>query len=406
MKRIAIVSAHFMPNVGYNEVYLARTFAKLGYHVRVITSTKPSPSAKSIINSDYNTYKAIDADYRYEIIRFKPLFYYKSNVVAKGLKDAILKFMPDYVLVIGLGKIFPYPVLKKTRQFRLFVFLGNNMDMLTWRSKSIAGKFKTFFIQKLLKSWIYERAIRNSDKIVLYTNSTEEIIKKIISARYYNVFENKILKSTLGFDESIFQYSSEIRNTKRDELKIAPNEIVAITCTRIKQEKNIDRLILLFDNLHRSGIQVKYIIIGFLDDSYSLFILDLVKKCRYPDLFICLPFQSHKVINELYNAADFSIFTQAAISILESMGTGLFCFLPENKSVEHLLKKNTMGYYYANENDLEANLRLQFQNINNLTFNIRQDLRQEVYIHNKLHFSYASIVKKLIDDINTKMEYV
>ena len=51
--KIAIISGHFMPDVGYQEVYLARAFSRLGHQVQVITSNKPSPSAKNIKKSDY-----------------------------------------------------------------------------------------------------------------------------------------------------------------------------------------------------------------------------------------------------------------------------------------------------------------------------------------------------------------
>ena len=51
--KIAIVSGHFMPDVGYQEVYLARALSRLGHQVRIITSNKPSPSVKHLRKSYY-----------------------------------------------------------------------------------------------------------------------------------------------------------------------------------------------------------------------------------------------------------------------------------------------------------------------------------------------------------------
>jgi len=36
--RIGIVSAHYMPEIGYQEVHLAKAYARLGHTVKVFTS--------------------------------------------------------------------------------------------------------------------------------------------------------------------------------------------------------------------------------------------------------------------------------------------------------------------------------------------------------------------------------
>ena len=39
--RVAIVCGHFSPEIGYQEVDLAKAFVRLGAQVRVVTTTRP-----------------------------------------------------------------------------------------------------------------------------------------------------------------------------------------------------------------------------------------------------------------------------------------------------------------------------------------------------------------------------
>ncbi len=51
--RIAIATGHFMPEIGYQEVYLARAYSRLGHEVKVFTSTLISPTGKNVLKGNY-----------------------------------------------------------------------------------------------------------------------------------------------------------------------------------------------------------------------------------------------------------------------------------------------------------------------------------------------------------------
>ena len=89
--KIAIISGHFMPDVGYQEVYLARAFSRLGHQVQVITSNKPSPSAKNIKKSDYAIGLVKDKNFNYSVFRLRAAIKLGTNVISFGLKEALIK---------------------------------------------------------------------------------------------------------------------------------------------------------------------------------------------------------------------------------------------------------------------------------------------------------------------------
>src|SRR4030043_1917344 len=109
--RIAIVSGHFMTELGYQEVYLARAYSRLGHSVRVFTSTSISPSGKNIILDEYKPGLDKDAKYGFEILRLKTTFRLMSNVFAFGLRKSVVIFQPDMIIIIGLAKMFPSALL-------------------------------------------------------------------------------------------------------------------------------------------------------------------------------------------------------------------------------------------------------------------------------------------------------
>ena len=94
-----------MPEMGYQEVYLARAFRRLGHSVRVFCSTEAAPSGKHL-GRKYAAGLSSDPVYGYEVLRSKPLFTASSNVVAKGIAAQVESYFPDVVVFIAVAKMF------------------------------------------------------------------------------------------------------------------------------------------------------------------------------------------------------------------------------------------------------------------------------------------------------------
>lgn len=400
--KIALIAGHFMPEIGYQEVQLAKAYAKLGYTLRVFTSNEVSASSRKIVKNVYTTGLHKDPEFGYEILRMPAMFSYNSLIVVKNLKNEVARFNPDFVVIHGIGKIFPLSLYTKsiTDKFKVITLLGNNPDMR--HSKSLFGNIKYFVVNNLLKRRIYNLATKFSNKIVVYTPSTEKIIKEIISTKYHNILVNKIVQNTLGFDEDIFYFDKTERIKIRQNLKIPIEEIVIISSTRIIKNKNIENNIDYINELHLKGHQVHYIICGFLNDAYEKEVRDyIIKKTYKKSLFYLVPFIGHTELNKYYSASDIGLWTRAAISIQEAMGAGLSVVIPYRESVSHLVKENYNGWYYSDNikrNDLLSVLEKVVKSIQNIDDLKRAKNREEIINSNLEFLSYKNIAKKIIDD--------
>ena len=110
--RIGIISAHYMPEIGYQEVHLARAYARLGHDVKVFTSAASVSLGGSINQLNYKTGLSNDPKYGYEILRL-PSISYKSKALPFGLKKTVKAFNPDVLIILGVAKIFPISLLSK-----------------------------------------------------------------------------------------------------------------------------------------------------------------------------------------------------------------------------------------------------------------------------------------------------
>ena len=90
--KIGIVSAHYMPEIGYQEVHLARAYARLGHIVKVFTSSASIKLGKSINQLSYKKGITKDPKYGYDILRL-PSLSYKSKSVPFGLYKAVVSFL-------------------------------------------------------------------------------------------------------------------------------------------------------------------------------------------------------------------------------------------------------------------------------------------------------------------------
>jgi glycosyltransferase involved in cell wall biosynthesis len=377
--KIAIVCGHFVPEMGYVEVHLANTFYKLGHTVKVITSNKTSLSAQ---HAAVNTKKE---KVNYDIVRLNSWFSYGQIVCANGIEKELNNFAPEKVFVIGLGKVFPKAVFKmKNRTFKLITLLGDNENTYNNTSKSL----KRTLLQKLLKTPVYNLAIKKSDCLVGYTPSTKNSVNSFIAEDLQKELSEKYSTTSLGFDEQEFYYSSEKRDALRAELGIGKEGFVMVTATRVTAAKKLEKVIDAIETLVKKGKPFKYVLIGFSDNEYSQQLKDYISSKKLESTVLMLPFIDRKQMVNYYNMADIGLWSQAAISIFEGLGTGLFLLLPQKSNVSHILKVET-GSYYA-ENNLMETLEKSFSTILNTN-------RAKNAAESKARFSFNTIAKKLIE---------
>ena len=346
--RIAIVCGHFLPEMGYLEVDLARGLHRAGHEVHVITS---DVIPRYVDFDAKKKQKAHDTDHEaYEIHRLKSIVSIGQMVICHGLKKELERLSPELVLVIGLGKRFPDPVFSMQGPWKLASFIGDN-------SKSYQRK--RTLIDKSFKDPVYKRAVMKSDKIFSYTAESKQIVSSYLhTAGRSRLYEN-CEEIRLGVDEHIFFFDEALRLKKRKEWGIKPDERIGITATRCSPEKNIS---LLLDKVNQSisdGLLDQFHLVGLSDNEYSRLMRTKHADLAQSEKIVLHDMKPQSEMNALLNMADIGISLRPAISIQQALGTGLPLILPKEDSLSHL-----SGKYHC-----------QFQDLTNLDLSI--DINQD-----------------------------
>lgn len=400
MKKIAIVCGHFMPEIGYQETYLARAFKRLGYDVQVFTTNEISPTGRKIISKPYATGISTDEKYGYKIERLESAVYYNSKIVSTGLTKAIKKYHPDYAIIIALAKLFPVPLLNnefnKLKKVAMFGDADEYVNRTT-RTRRIKSFFKEV-VASGLKKHLYTKAVKQCNRIVLNIPETEQFFTKLLSKESNKIFDKKKYPLNLGYDPDSFFFDEDERNAIRKQLKIKDDECLVITSTRVNRQKHLEKIIENISHLKDKKLKVHYVIIGFLNDDYDKELKKFIARQSHPEIFHCFGFLTHDEIRKFYNAADVGLWIKAAISIQESMGTGLSVVLEKKESVSHLLNEGENGWYFEKEK-LEETLSKAVEKYSSVSPATGISNRKKLVEKNSVRFSYDAIAKKILQDL-------
>lgn len=396
--KIAIVSAHYMPEVGYQEVHLAKAYSRLGHKVKVFTSTASVALGGNVGAVKYQKGISRDPKYGYEILRL-PALSFKSKVLSFGLKKAVLQFDPAIIVILGVAKIFPYSLLCKEVMDQCCVVsvYGDAHEYLS--RENFGQKIKTAIHEsgfRLIKQPLYKRAIKNGHRLVMNIPETNQYFLNFLNSRGKKDFESKRKMLFLGFDPDEYFFSEEERKATRTKLNLGDDEIVIMTSTRVNRRKNLESVIKQVSDLRQRGKKVSYVIVGFLNDEYEKELKAFINSQPDPSIFKCFPFLSAAEIKKLYCAADAGIWLKAAISIQEAMGTGLPVILENKPSVNHLIEDNANGWFFEKDS---------FNRIIERVTNILEEKktnRKEMQIKNAAKLSYDKIAEGIIENLPEK----
>ena len=128
---------------------------------------------------------------------------------------------------------------------------------------------------------------------------------------------------------------------------------VLITATRVTAFKQLEKVIACVNQLNQGTDKLHYVLVGFGEDEYATQLKQHIAQQSNAAYMHCFPFQDHAGLRSFYAAADFGLWTNAAISIFEALGTGLPLLLPQKTNVSHILEPGQNGLYYETH-QLEA----------------------------------------------------
>ncbi len=381
--KLTIVCGHYIPELGYLEVHLARAFQQLEHEVSIVTTTVVPVYVSNKFPGRFLSGRSVDEGVM--VHRLKPFFSLGQLVWARHVRRTLTQINPDLVVVIGLGKVFPKPILR-SGNYPLAILLGDNQNTylnLDWKQRLLR-----FFFKKP----VYEKAMRVADKVFTYTPETADVVPEWISVEAGKLLQQKQVPISLGFDHQWFYHSEELREFRRREFKLQPEEVLVITTARMGGNKNFDPLFQAVEELVAQGEQIKCLIVGLVDDEIGRGIRSRLEKSPMRDAFFMKPFVPREELNALYNAADIGFWPITAISVFEGMGTGLYLLLPPSKSLEHLELNGEGGMYYGNQ--LSKDLQSSLQQIDRIPRSERATKAVE-------KFSYQSITRTILQSMQS-----
>jgi glycosyltransferase involved in cell wall biosynthesis len=396
--KIAVISAHYMPEVGYQEVHLARAFARIGHEVKVFTSPAPVKLGGKLGTVKYEEGLSRDPKLGFEILRLSS-FSYKSKAYSAQLRRQVLAWSPDLLVILGVAKIFPGALLNERvhRQVSSVSIYGDAKEYL--ERGTLGQNIKNLLHEigySVIKRPLYLKAVKYCDRIVLNIPETDTFFRSILPQKLLPVYEQKKMMLNLGFDPGEYYYDEGDRAHMRSELQIADDEIVLMTSTRINRRKNLEQVVREVDELNRAGKKVRYIMVGFLGDAYEKELKAFIQATANPAAFTCFPFLPSSEIRKLYCASDAGIWQKAAISIQEAMGTGLPVILENKPSVNHLVKEGENGWFYE-KNEPGTAIRKAV-----VALAAKKPDRPKLAAANASWLSYDSIARKIVDSVKLK----
>lgn len=399
--RVVVVCGHFSPEVGYQEVDLAKAFARLGARVRVVTSTCLSPNARTVVADDYEP----GTTHRdgYELVRLPPRLTIGPNILGCDVLPAVAAFTPTHVVLVGPGKLFGLELFSPpSAPWQRIAIVQDNSEDGRSRVQGRVQRRARALATRLVKRPAYRKVVENADRIVLNVPETRGIVDSWLTPTGREALAAKSLELRLGFDPDVFGFDGIVRDEWRRLHGIGRDELVLVTCTRATPAKRLEDVFEVVSSLRARGLSLRYALAGVLNDSYGEHLRRRAAGQPDPDAFLLFPALPHDQMSELFSGCDLGYWPQAAITIQQAMGTGLPMLLPLTPTVSHLLTEGRNGWYVTPSRTLDQMLVDTLAELHTLEPRDRLGAREASAAFNRSYLSYDRLAFEMIDDLRPR----
>ena len=355
---------YFVPELGYQEYYLAKKHMQMGHDVYVIASDMlyPFPNIESMLKeagAKYTT-KKIKAGFTIvdgiKVYRLKCLFKYSDFILVKGLKKALNNIKPDIVFAHesrqGLPALAGY--YKKKMGYKLIVDQHDFYHKIPnhpWWKKLL--RFLDYF---LFRKFIVNYSLNRADRIVAVTQETKEFLIKT-----HKINQKKIFLIPLGVDVDFFKFDDKARVNIRKIFRIKYSNIVLVFSGTIVRRKGIEILLEALSDIKNEN--VKLMIVGGGDADYMQKLKNLAKKLGIKNKVIFVGFVKKDNVKNYFSAAEIGVWPgNNSVSIMEAMA----CKLPivmVDLQLSHLVSYNNgLKFPQHNKEELKNALKMLISN--------------------------------------------
>jgi glycosyltransferase involved in cell wall biosynthesis len=339
--KVGIIAGFFDEFSKYQEICLAQEIVAQGHDVTVFCSNQvdyifPDRVLTKLQRSRYYPVGEQWLD-GLRVVRFRPFLSKRAMVLCRHIRLAMREYSPDLLICLKPGQILSVAAAftsfpQRTRV--ITVFDDNRAQYAGLDAVTSIIKRCAFYLTKGL---LYSLLCRRSNRVFTNTPNGRRIIGPLAFGKEVDVLP-------LSFDPKIYSPDTLARRRTRAEIGIADEAPVLITTGKAIAKKELERLISALSLL--PDPTARLIIIGTSEGAYKQFLERFAQEKGVAQRVHLIDFLPPERVASYLNAADIGIWhKQPAISIQQAMGTGLFCVLPKNDLVGHLLTPKTGDYF-------------------------------------------------------------
>lgn len=338
-KKVLIVIGYFDWFSGYQETVLARALGRMA-DVQVLASDRVSPIFKDEHLQRLGSPRRYPVGTRLEngvTVTRVPVRERRSMVWPMGGRS-VLSGHHDLVIQMMPGQGLPLAATLARHGERRVVVYGDNSAM--WAQLSPSTQKVKWWAFRATKGLLYTFVNRRAQQIYGYTPET--------TTRLAPFSPQPIALAPLAFDAETFKFDEGLRAAERTRRGYAAGDVVVLAAGKPDPRKRLDLLVDAFASAHSRDNRFKLLIVG---TGRTTELAGLIRERGLEEVTKVEEFVPADALNAVFNAADIGVWPrQPAITIQQSMASGLFPVLPFNDWVRHLLVSDT-GLYVSRQAD-------------------------------------------------------
>lgn len=323
--KIVHLMGYFVPELGYQEYYLAKKHKEMGHDVYVIASDLlyPFQNIEKMFEDAGYSYRGRKRKGAFSVFDGIKVYWlphwieYNDFVLCFGVMNTLEKIKPDIVFAheSRQGLSCQAAFYKDRFGFKFVVDQHDFYHDIPGKIKTILRAIEYFGFRKFLIEYNFKKA----DKIIAVTKPTREFLIKA-----HKVDPKKIELVELGVDIDLFHYRGKEAAKLRKKLGIGKDEAVIIFTGTIYRRKNLELLIKVFNEICRN-YKTRLVIVGEGDKGYMEELKGLANELKLGNKIIFNGFAPRKELPAYYSMADIGVWpANNSVSIIEAMA----CKLP------------------------------------------------------------------------------
>lgn len=329
--KIIHITNYYMPELGYQEYYLAKYHSGMGHEVHIITSDKAYPK-----QSDYLVFKDIFPDRQlttgdfltedFTVHRLPSCVEFNMQLFLRGIIIKIESISPDIVFMHGFTRFetIHISLWKKLSHKSFILVVDDHMQLSAYVERGyrkIYYKAFNFFIRSF-------GLIDAMDRVVAISAETKQYLQL-----FFPIPDDKISIISLGVDREKFTYSSSARIIQREQLGIPKDAFLIIYAGKIVPPKKCDWVYEIAREYLQSNPNVFLLFVGSGTDSkYAQDIKQITRNDGLENKVIWHSHIPHDELPNFFSAADVAIWPyQETMAALEAASCSLPIILRDSK---------------------------------------------------------------------------